>query len=353
MNHEALKIFTDNNYSILTGLRFTRITVLYKSRGDRFSVIVLIDNPDKLAASKNDIEEIMELVKENVGIYLKMPKDYLVVSCDDRTLNKKVTKAPNTCALTTTGELACSKNIDSHLSEDVAVLKNFVEFRKYRIQKANAFADDFKEHTVIVTIALAIILCGMYIAYMLKGVDYLGNVNALGISVDTVIKGKEWFRLTTYMFAHSGLIHLIYNVISLVSFGKMLEERIGWLKFTILYLYGGIFAGVISCYLKSRAGDMTSITVGASGAIYAVAGAVFVYSIMYAVKYKDSVGPIIIYEVVLIGSGFLLQNVDMYAHLGGWFMGVTMGIAYILFDKVKQLILYNQAVKKVGNTKII
>ena len=82
----------------------------------------------------------------------------------------------------------------------------------------------------------------------------------------------EWWRLVSArMFLHSGVFHLAVNMYSLYFAGTILEQLIGRWRFVLLYFVAGL-AGV-----GGRARLRPNIpTVGASGAIFGILGALFI-----------------------------------------------------------------------------
>jgi len=81
-------------------------------------------------------------------------------------------------------------------------------------------------------------------------------------------RGFLWTPLT-YMFAHGGFSHLLFNMIFLVFVGPAVEQRMGSGEFLAYYLLSGILAGLFSVFAYLFAGIPVPI-VGASGALYAV-----------------------------------------------------------------------------------
>lgn len=133
---------------------------------------------------------------------------------------------------------------------------------------------------------------------------------------------KEWWRLMTPIFVHIGFDHLLSNMLLLVTVARVLEEIIGTLKFTILYLISGIVGNLAVVYL-----DPNSLTAGASGALYGVLGFLAIHAIFRRSKYiyflgKSYMGIIainIIYTVIAPG-------VSIMGHLGGFIAGMILGL---------------------------
>lgn len=74
----------------------------------------------------------------------------------------------------------------------------------------------------------------------------------------------------THMFVHAGVLHLLGNMVYLWVFGDNVEDRLGHVRFLVLYLGGGIVAALAQTMLDLGAAVPL---VGASGAVAAVLGA--------------------------------------------------------------------------------
>ncbi|MBC7923276.1 MAG: rhomboid family intramembrane serine protease [Ferruginibacter sp.] len=85
---------------------------------------------------------------------------------------------------------------------------------------------------------------------------------------------KPW-TLFTYFFSHEGIFHLLFNMLFLYWFGKLIDEYLGNRRLVNLYLLGGLMGGLlyVAMYnlLPYFAGQVDSSTlIGASGAVFAV-----------------------------------------------------------------------------------
>jgi rhomboid protease GluP len=129
-----------------------------------------------------------------------------------------------------------------------------------------------------------------------------------------------WWRAITSMFLHGGLIHIGFNMMVLLDIGPIVEEVYGSAQFLFLYLMAGISGNLLSA---SRG---HSLSVGASGAILGLAG------LMIAITTKRSGAQVqqqrsrlISWVVSIFALGFLVPNVDNWAHLGGFSGGFLLG----------------------------
>ncbi len=137
--------------------------------------------------------------------------------------------------------------------------------------------------------------------------------------------GGQWWRLLTYMFVHAGVIHIGLNMWVFWSLGRVCEEVFGRIPFLLVYLLTGVGAGLASLLWHPGV-----VSVGASGAIFGIAGALF--SSLYLKNrevptgflraHVSSIGTFILYNLIF---GFILPFVDNAAHVGGLITGVVIG----------------------------
>ncbi|MFC2036065.1 rhomboid family intramembrane serine protease [Chloroflexota bacterium] len=131
---------------------------------------------------------------------------------------------------------------------------------------------------------------------------------------------RPWTLLTS-MFVHAGFWHIFANMFTLYFFGRYVHMLVGEGKFLIVYFLGGLLGG--SLYLL-MAGPY-SFAVGASGAVFAVAGVLTVMRPRMTVFIFPIPVPIPLWVAVI--GGFLLLSfasmVAWQAHLGGLVFGLV------------------------------
>ena len=148
-------------------------------------------------------------------------------------------------------------------------------------------------------------------------------------------QGHEYYRLFTCMFLHFGLAHLGNNMLVLAFLGDSLEREVGRIRYLLIYLIGGIGASYISYYAEIRGGEAV-VSAGASGAVFAVIGAL-IYVVM---RNRVRLGNFTTRQLVFLAAltlyhGFTSAGVDNAAHFGGLLCGFALGI--ILYHGKKRL----------------
>jgi membrane associated rhomboid family serine protease len=133
---------------------------------------------------------------------------------------------------------------------------------------------------------------------------------------------RPW-TIVTNMFIHGGIWHILANMITLYFFGSYLCRLIGVRNFLITYFGGGILGNILYLIL---APSPYSIAIGASGAIYAVAGALAVMMPNLRVLIYFII-PMPLWVVVLIFFVLwsFIPGVAWQAHLGGLALGLALG----------------------------
>lgn len=175
----------------------------------------------------------------------------------------------------------------------------------------------FNLHPVLVIIILNLLV---FIASLIssKVAANLGLIPAL-------FAQRPW-TIITNMFVHAGFGHLFGNMITLFFFGTFLSRLIGNGKFLMVYFGGGILGNILYLWL----GDPYSIAVGASGAVYAVAGAMVVMMPNLPVRLYFLIPMplwvfVVIFLVLLSSPFFAGPYIAWQAHLGGLLTGLVAG----------------------------
>jgi len=138
----------------------------------------------------------------------------------------------------------------------------------------------------------------------------------------------EWWQILTYNFVHGNLMHIGMNMYCLFTLGNVMEGRWGRSRFLILYFGSGLIAGVAVLLSSSHP---TQGTVGASGAIAGLLTSLGVWAWMnrrylppqFVEAHFRVVG---LNLLILIGSGFMIPNISMLAHVGGAIGGAILSV---------------------------
>ena len=126
------------------------------------------------------------------------------------------------------------------------------------------------------------------------------------------------------MFLHFGISHLFNNMLLLLFVGDYLEKTVGKPVYLAVYMLGGL-AGNLCSYRYEIAQGRAVVSAGASGAIFAVLGAIVVLLILNKGRLEDlSLRRVCLMVVLTLLVGIQSSNVDNYAHIGGFIGGMAV-----------------------------
>lgn len=196
----------------------------------------------------------------------------------------------------------------------------------------------WKERLPLITVILIGINVLAYIFTELQGStldpDYMIEMGAM---YGPAFFGEhEYYRIVTHFFLHFGLDHLVNNMVSLLVLGYALENGIGRIWFSIIYLFSGVFSGVVSAVGMELTGEGEYVvSCGASGAIYGLMGALLVLLIVNQRKnLKREIPRFMIYIFLSLYSGSQDPGIDNKAHVGGFVGGILICIIVSIFKRI-------------------
>ncbi len=204
-------------------------------------------------------------------------------------------------------------------------------------QKSNN-TEGFNIHPILGNTAIIIINIAVFLAFELFGRSVKGQLlySRGALDAERVIKNQEYYRLLTCMFLHSGMDHIVNNMLILWFLGGYLERQAGHIKFLILYFATGILAGIASMSYNIYIGRHV-VSVGASGAIFGVVGAVAVNIFLHRKEAKElTARKMFLFLVLSIYGGFTTQGIDNVAHIGGAISGMVLGFIISRREMSKQ-----------------
>lgn len=179
-----------------------------------------------------------------------------------------------------------------------------------------------------VTVALILINVLVFIAVELTGTSQNAwHVLDYGAAYTPyIVQNGEVYRLFTSMFLHFGIEHLVNNMLVLFVLGSRLEQVIGKLRFLFIYLAGGMAGNIFSLILELRNQEF-SVSAGASGAVFAVMGAM----IYVVIRNKGWLGDLSMRQILVMAAfslyfGFTSSGVDNAAHIGGMIAGFVLAV---------------------------
>jgi len=203
------------------------------------------------------------------------------------------------------------------------------------VKQKEKYKLEYKSSKTTITYILILINLVVWITMTIAGgstdSDVLIKFGAM--ETNKIIINHQYFRLFTSMFIHIGFSHLMYNMLSLYIFGSRIERFLGIKNFIDIYIISGIM-GSLSSLMASAVMGKVIIAAGASSAIFGIEGAAFAL----ALKSEKNIGQLSAYTIFIIMAtgllmGYVMPNVDNYAHVGGLVTGFLLTLKVIYQKK--------------------
>jgi membrane associated rhomboid family serine protease len=189
----------------------------------------------------------------------------------------------------------------------------------------------------LLTWGLILINLGVYFYLRQDPVMDANTIQRYAVVPAEITAGHQLGTLITSMFLHANLLHVGGNMLFLWIFGNNVEDRLGELKFIVLYLASGIAGSLLQVFITPTS---TVPMLGASGAISGLLAAYVLY--FPRARVLTYIVPIFIVTIsayVFIGYWIALQALNAYlnlgvagggvaffAHIGGFVTGLVLAI---------------------------
>ena len=223
-----------------------------------------------------------------------------------------------------------SQNVNPLVVDDLVSIMNNNNLHS-RSEKTNM---KDRPWITIIIIAINVIMYAItaYLSLAAQGSIFNSDTNVLvllGAKANDLINQGQYFRLVTCMFLHGGIVHVAVNMYSLYAIGPMVESVYGRIKYLAIYFISGICASVFS-YVFSP-----NISIGASGAIFGLLGAILIF----AITSKEKTGSAFIKSIlsvifINIFIGATMPGIDNFAHVGGLLGGML--VAFLVNFRTKE-----------------
>ncbi len=164
-------------------------------------------------------------------------------------------------------------------------------------------------------------------------------INEYGMKINSAIaKGQLW-RYVTAMFLHGNLMHIGFNMYALFIWGRHIEVLYGRWRFLVIYFMAGILSIAASFAFTS------ANSLGASGAIYGLFGALFYFRKYDKQLFNKIFGTqVFLFVGVSLFLGFTMTYVDNVAHIaglaGGYLAAQSVGLLSQIIEKKRTGALY-------------
>jgi len=184
----------------------------------------------------------------------------------------------------------------------------------------------------IVTQAIFGMNVAVFLGMLFAGVKILDNPSGQdlvhwGANYGPFTLSGQWWRLLTCVFIHGSLLHIAFNMWCLWDLGSLAESLYGHATFAVVYLISGVAASVASVVWNPQV-----LSVGASGAIFGIAGALITsiylgeFSLPRA-AYTGTLRSLVFFVGFNLVYGAMSSYIDNGAHVGGLVSGLILGAA--------------------------
>jgi membrane associated rhomboid family serine protease len=180
----------------------------------------------------------------------------------------------------------------------------------------------------IVTRTLIAINVGIYLLQLGEGAGVNANSGWIfehGALYGPLVDQGDWWRLITAAFLHYGPIHLGLNMLALWWFGEVVERSLGRGRFLLLYLVSGL-AGSAGALIANP----DSVTVGASGAIFGMLGALLILEWQATGSFTGQAMTLI---AINLAFSFAVSGISYGGHIGGLVGGILGTLALARFGR--------------------
>lgn len=268
--------------------------------------VIITDEKDENIDISESIEYIKALEKPfSLNIIILSSKDY--ISLNSYGVNKIVINKYDYSVIACDEACIPLKNVLKQIS------------RKEEV-KLDKFFNKNVATIVLITINIIVFLITAILSNNIFDID-TRVLLYFGAKYNPLIYSGEFWRLITYAFLHGGIIHIAFNMYALYIIGPQIQQIYGVGKYLSIY--------IISCITASLLGIIASpsaVSVGASGGIFGLMGALLAFAIVerhsMEKRYISSLMQVIIINLII---GLSLRNIDNFGHIGGLLGGIIMG----------------------------
>lgn len=180
-----------------------------------------------------------------------------------------------------------------------------------------------------VTIGLVVLNALVFLIMLAKGTPLMKpnslQILRFGANFGPLSLGTQWWRMLTAMFVHIGLVHLLINEWCLWDLGYMAEHLYGPRTFFAVYILSGLTGSLVSV-----AYNPATVSAGASGAIFGIAGALITTLYFGHIPaprkaLRASLVSLLVFAGFNLIYGFERGGIDNGAHVGGLVAGLILG----------------------------
>ncbi len=324
-------------------------TFYYRREGQGITAIFVIDYRQGIYISEDQYahmkEKGVEFLSSRAGTDVHMLT--LILTADTQ-LAKRLCACDRFCWLIDTGcrRLIIHENQAADFYGWKSILEDYLSGQSYDYETAHD--EEFPEEgdhagagwtrerisaLPWVNICLVVVNVLVFLICTITG-DVLYNKGAFGVAA--IAADGSCYRIFTSLFLHADVQHLFSNMIVLYYVGEIVEKKLGHAPYALIYFLAGLAGNVFSAGYEILTVQPCS-SVGASGAVFGVEGALLVLVLMNHGRLEYvTTGRLVFAIVFSIYCGFTSANVNNAAHIGGVLMGFAAAAVIGVMQSVRQ-----------------
>ena len=163
--------------------------------------------------------------------------------------------------------------------------------------------------------------------------DSLAAVLMGGLYKNFIYGANEWWRIITAGFLHVDLFHILMNTLVLFQAGVLVETLYGKKQMIIIYLTSIITSSLLALIMM----DGGTVSLGASGGVFGLMGAIIVYlytsNLVKVPTVRSQIFRTLLANVLIS----LIPGISFYGHLGGFIGGVLITVSISNSAKLKPM----------------
>jgi membrane associated rhomboid family serine protease len=154
--------------------------------------------------------------------------------------------------------------------------------------------------------------------------EYSPLISFLGLR--PVLLSQQPWTIISNMFVHGSFWHILFNMLALYFLGSFLIRAAGERSFLAVFFLGGLAGNILFVLLAYP----LSVGIGASGGIFALAGAlaIMVPRVPVIIFPIPIPMPLWIATIILVFISFLFSGIAWQAHVGGLLLGLAAGLIF-------------------------
>lgn len=145
----------------------------------------------------------------------------------------------------------------------------------------------------------------------------------LGWKDNGAIRDGDWYRLISSNFLHADFWHLLFNMYAIFNIAPIVSIVFKPWGMLVIYLLSGLSGSLFSFWFNSNP------SVGASGAIFGLVGALVSFAILN--NDYSLLSQLLLVVIINVVYGFLNTQIDNFGHLGGFVAGLALGFGLLRY----------------------